>query len=383
MKNQITYSNQHFTASDIEAVKQTLQSGLLPQGLKISEFEEKFAAYVGSRYAIAVSSGTAALHLSALALGVNEDSNVIVSPIAFASVGNCVRYCGGNVYFADIDPETLNLNINAVKDLIDSKPEGFFSGIIAADFSGRPMQLDLLRALAEDNEMWVIEEASHAPGGHFFDINEKKHNCGSGYFAELAVFSFLPENHITTDEGGMITTNNTVLHEKIKMLRSHGVTKDAALMNENHGGWYYEMQELGFNYRMPDILAALGISQLSMADSNMSRRQELALRYHKAFEGSSVITPKPMTKGFHAYFTFIIQAENRKGLYDHLHANQVFAKVHYIPLHLMPYYKNLGFKQGDYPMAEAYYHKCLSLPIYPSLTNKEQEYIIEKVLEFV
>lgn len=379
----IPYGRQNITEADVQAVIETLRSDYLTQGPKIAEFEEKFASYIGSRYAVAVSNGTAALHLSMMALGVDEETNVIVSPITFAADGNCVRYCGGNVYFADIDPETYNIDINSVKNLIDSMPEGFFSGIIVVDFAGRPMELDALRALTEENDMWIVEDACHAPGGHFFDLNEKRHNCGSGYFAELAVFSFHPVKHIATGEGGMITTNNTQLYEKLKLLRTHGITKDPALMDQNHGGWYYEMIELGYNYRMPDIIAALGISQLALADTNMQRRQVIAQRYNKAFENTPVKSPKVMANGLHAYHLYIIQVENRKGLYDHLHANQIYAQVHYVPMHLMPYYKNMGFKEADYPVAEAYYNKCLSLPMYASLTDEQQEYVIEKVLEFV
>ncbi len=379
----IPYGRQHISDLDIQAVIETLQSDFLTQGPKIAEFEEKFASYIGSRYAVAVSNGTAALHLSMMALGVDDETNVIVSPITFAADGNGVRYCGGNVYFADIDPETYNIDINSVKNLIESMPEGFFSGIVVVDFAGRPMELDILRALTEENDMWIVEDACHAPGGHFFDINEKRHNCGSGYFAELAVFSFHPVKHIATGEGGMITTNNTQLYEKLKLLRTHGITKDPAIMDQNHGGWYYEMIELGYNYRMPDIQAALGISQLSVADANMQRRQELARRYNKAFENTPIKAPKVMTNGLHAYHLYVIQVENRKGLYDHLHANQIYAQVHYVPMHLMPYYKNLGFKEGDYPVSEAYYNKCLSLPMYASLTDEQQDYVIEKVLEFV
>jgi UDP-4-amino-4,6-dideoxy-N-acetyl-beta-L-altrosamine transaminase len=383
MMKPIPYGRQHITDEDIEAVKEVLQSDFLTQGPKVTEFEEKFAEYIGSKYAVAVANGTAALHLAAMAMEVNSKTNVIVSPITFAADGNCIRYCGGNVYFADIDPLTFNLDIKSVKRLIDSKPEGFFQGIIPVDFAGRPVELDALRDLAQENDMWIIEDACHAPGAHFFDIHGTRHNCGSGYFAELAVFSFHPVKHIATGEGGMITTNNIALYEKLKLLRTHGITKEPGMMEENHGGWYYEMVELGYNYRLSDILAALGISQLKKADAGMQRRQEIAKKYHDAFLGTNVITPQQMTNGLHAYHLYIVQVENRKGLYDHLKANQIHCQVHYVPMHLLPYYKNLGHKAGEVPVAEAYYEKCLSLPMFPSLTDAEQNYVIEKVLEFV
>jgi len=381
--NPIPYGRQYISDADIAAVTEVLRSDFLTQGPKVAEFEEKFAAYVGSQYAVAVANGTAALHLAAMAMNVDRKSNVIVSPITFAADGNCIRYCGGNVYFADINPDTFNLDIKAVKKLIDSKPEGFFQGIIPVDFAGRPVEMDAMRALAHDNDLWIIEDACHAPGAHFFDSQGTRHNCGSGYFAELTVFSFHPVKHIATGEGGMITTNNLALYEKLKLLRTHGITKDPGLMEQNDGGWYYEMVELGYNYRLSDILAVLGISQLAQADKNMQRRQEIAKKYNQAFAGTSLKTPLPMTHGRHGYHLYIVQVANRKGLYDHLKANNIFAQVHYVPMHLLPYYKNLGHKAGDYPVAEAYYEKCLSLPMYPSMTDAEQDYVIAKVLEFI
>ncbi len=378
----IPYGRQHITDEDIQAVIETLKSDYLTQGPKIQEFEDKFAAYVGSRFAVAVANGTAALHLCAVALDVNQNTNVITTPITFAASANCVRYCGGNIFFADINPETYLLDIKSVKALIESKPKGYFHGIIPVDFAGFPVDLEEYRKLADEHGLWIIEDACHAPGGFFIDSKQSKAFCGNGIYADMAIFSFHPVKHIATGEGGMITTNNHKLYEKLKLLRTHGITKDQRLMHENHGGWYYEMQELGFNYRLPDMLATLGITQLHQADKGLNRRQEIAERYTKAFLGTSIYAPKFNNEGKHAYHLYIIQVENRLSLYNHLREKNIFAQVHYIPVHLMPYYKQFGWKKGDFPVAEAYYEKCLSLPMYPSLTNEEQNYVIESVLEF-
>ncbi|RYD82266.1 MAG: UDP-4-amino-4,6-dideoxy-N-acetyl-beta-L-altrosamine transaminase [Sphingobacteriales bacterium] len=378
----IPYGRQHITEEDIQAVVETLKSDYLTQGPKIQEFEEKFAAYVGSKYAVAVANGTAALHLCAMALNVNENSNVITTPITFAASANCVRYCGGNVFFADIDPDTFLLDINKVKALIESKPKGFFHGIIPVDFAGYPVDLEAYRQLADEHSLWIIEDACHAPGGYFIDSKNTKAFCGNGVYADLSIFSFHPVKHIATGEGGMITTNDSTLYEKLKLLRTHGITKDPNLMHENHGGWYYEMVELGYNYRLPDMLATLGITQLHQADKGLQRRQEIADKYTKAFSGTSIYAPKFGIEGKHAYHLYIIQIENRLALYNHLREKNIFAQVHYIPVHLMPYYKQFGWKKGDFPIAESYYEKCLSLPMYPSMTNEEQDYVIDCVLKF-
>lgn len=378
----IPYGRQHITDVDIQAVVETLKSDYLTQGPKIQEFEEKFAAYVGAKYAVAVANGTAALHLCAMALDVNAKTNVITTPITFAASANCVRYCGGNVFFADIDPDTFLLDINKVKALIESKPKGFFHGIIPVDFAGYPVDLEAYRKLADEHGLWIIEDACHAPGGYFTDSNNTKAFCGNGIYADLAIFSFHPVKHIATGEGGMITTNNEKLYEKLKLLRTHGITKDPNIMHENHGGWYYEMVDLGYNYRLPDMLATLGITQLHQADKGLQRRQEIADRYNAAFKNTHIVMPDYSGNGLHAYHLYIIRSENRLALYNHLREKSIFAQVHYIPVHLMPYYKQLGWKKGDFPIAESYYEKCLSLPMYPSLTNEEQDYVIDCVLNF-
>ena len=387
----IPYGRQHITDADIEAVVETLQSDYLTQGPKVAEFEQAFAAYIGAKYAVAVSNGTAALHLCALALGVNEETRVITTPITFVASANCVRYCGGTVAFSDINPATALLDVEKVRQLIESKPEGYFSGIIPVDFAGNPVNLEAFRELADAHGLWLIEDAAHAPGGYFYDSSGKKQMCGNGAYADLAIFSFHPVKHIATGEGGMITTNNEQLHKKILQLRTHGITRDAEQMEENHGGWYMEMQELGYNYRLPDMLCALGISQLHRADAGMARRKGIAKIYDSAFKGiEGIATLKTETAALgtegetgHAYHLYVIRVQDRKGLYDFLRQHNIFAQVHYIPAHTMPYYRSLGHSKGDFPEAEQYYSECLSLPMYPSLTQEEQQFVIEKVKEFV
>ncbi len=379
MERPIPYGKQHLSQEDIDAVVSCLKSDLWTQGPLVSAFENAFAKYTGAKYAVAVANGTAALHLCTLALDVDEHTNVITTPITFAASANCVRYCNGNVYFADIEKDTLLIDIRKVKELIASKPSGFFKGIIPVDFAGSAVNLEELRKVADDNGMWIIEDACHAPGGYFTDSAGQKQFCGNGKFADLAIFSFHPVKHIACGEGGMITTDNEELYKKLLQLRTHGITKDPALMKKNDGGWYYEMQMLGFNYRIPDVLCALGLSQLSRADEGLEKRREIASRYRKAFNGKIEM---PAEDPGHAYHLFIIRTRNRKALYDHLRSKNIFCQVHYIPVHTLPYYQSLGFREGDYPEAEHYYSEGLSLPMFPTLTNEEQDLVIKEILTF-
>ncbi|MFD2999159.1 UDP-4-amino-4,6-dideoxy-N-acetyl-beta-L-altrosamine transaminase [Pontibacter toksunensis] len=387
----IPYGKQHITDADIKAVVETLQSDYLTQGPKVAAFEKAFADYVGAKYAVAVANGTAALHLCTLALGVNEESRVITTPITFVASANCVHYCGGTVEFADINPATALLDIEKVRQLLESKPKGYYSGIIPVDFAGNPVNMEELRALADAHGLWIIEDACHAPGGFFYDSKGQKQICGNGQYADLAIFSFHPVKHIATGEGGMVTTNDEQLYKKLLQLRTHGITREPDLMQENHGGWYMEMQELGYNYRIPDMLCALGISQLQRAETGLARRKGIAKIYDEAFkevEGIEILSTNPAAMGAqgdkgHAYHLYVIRVQDRKGTYDFLRQHQIFAQVHYIPVHTMPYYRSLGHSKGAFPEAEQYYAHCLSLPMYPSLTQEEQAFVIQKVKEFV
>lgn len=379
----IPYGRQNITEKDIKAVIETLQSDFLTQGPKIEEFEKAFAKYIGSKYAVAISNGTAALHLCAMAFDVDANTNVITTPITFAASANCVRYCGGNVYFADINPDTFTLDLAKVEALINSKPKGFFKGIIPVDFAGYAVNLEEFKKLADKYNLWIIEDACHAPGGYFTDSNGKKQFCGNSNYADMAIFSFHPVKHIACGEGGMITTNNEELYKKLLLYRTHGITKNPVLLQENHGGWYYEMQELGYNYRLTDFQAALGITQLERADEGLVRRREIAKNYYEAFKNENGILKQSGVVEGHAYHLYIIEVEKRKELYDFLRSKNIFCQVHYIPVHTMPYYKGLGNKKGDFPISEDYYSKCLSLPMYPTLTNNEQDYVITAIKEFL
>ena len=391
MSKPIPYGKQHITSEDIDAVVEALQSDYLTQGPKILQFEVAFAKYVGAEYAVALSNGTAALHLCTFALGVQPGDKVITTPITFAASANCVRYCGGEVVFGDIDPTTYLLDIQTVKALLEASPKGTYKGIIPVDFAGRAVDLEAYRALADEYGCWLIEDACHAPGGYFIDSNGKEQNCGNGQFADLAIFSFHPVKHIATGEGGMITTNNEELYQKLLMLRTHGIVKlndiytnsvEFAGGIDNYPLWYMEMQDLGYNYRITDFQAALGLSQLKRADQGIQRRREIAASYQKAFHGKDFVKGQSgLIKG-HAYHLYILEVENRFGLYNYLRERNILAQIHYIPVHLMPYYRQFGWKEGDMPNAEKYYKHCISLPMYPTLTEDQQKFVINTILKF-
>ena len=387
----IPYGRQNITQEDIDIVVEALKSDYLTQGPKILEFENAFAKYVGSKYAVAVANGTAALHLCTLALDVKKGQKVITTPITFAASANCVRYCDGEVVFADIDPETYLLDFDSVKSILEASPMGTYQGIIPVDFAGRAVDLEKFRKLADEYNLWIIEDSCHAPGGCFIDEKGNEQNCGNGNFADLAIFSFHPVKHIASGEGGMITTNNEVLYQKLLMLRTHGIVKSNELYTnsiEFAGGkdtyplWYMEMQELGFNYRLTDFQAALGLSQLKRADEGLQRRREIAQTYYEAFKNKSFIKGQSGVVEGHAYHLYIIEVENRLELYNYLRTKNIFAQIHYIPCHLMPYYRQFGWKAGDMPNSENYYKHCISLPMYPTLSFEEQTFVINKILNY-
>lgn len=379
---QIPYGRQDITDDDVRAVVEALKSDFLTQGPRIADFESAFADYVGAKYAVAVSNGTAALHIAALALGVNSESRVITTPITFAASSNCITYCGGTVEFVDIDPETGLIDLNQVRDLIEANPPGTFHGVLPVDFAGAAVDLKLLRDLANKHNLWILEDACHAPGGYFLDSEGRKHVCGSGESADMTVFSFHPVKHIACGEGGMITTNDPSLYQKLLLLRTHGITKDPSLMEEDHGGWYYEMQELGFNYRLTDIQAALGLSQLRRAESGLARRREIARLYDELFAGTPVRPLGLRSREGHAFHLYVVRVPARRELYDYLRAEGIFAQVHYLPVPALPYYRRLGYRADKFPAAQEYYAECLSIPMYPTLTDDQVKFVAEKILSF-
>jgi len=395
MKSPIPYGKQQITAEDINEVTRVLQSDFLTQGPEIPAFEAAFAAYIGAPYAVAVANGTAALHLAVLALGLKPGQKVICPPISFAASANCIRYAGGEVVFADIMPWQPCLDAKAVEACLQNAKPGEFAGIVAVSFAGYPIDLEPLRKIADAHGLWILEDSCHAPGAYRKSKDGTLHRSGDCSLADAAIFSFHPVKHIACGEGGMVTVKNEALHTKVSLLRTHGITRDISKFKNpvalaagtsdasEYPGWYMEMQELGYNFRLSDILAALGKSQLSRAEAGFAERHRIANRYYEAFaEHPSICLYPPDEVAVHAYHLFVIAAERRLELYQHLKKEQIFAQVHYVPIHLMPYYAEQGWKAGDFPVAEAYYRSCLSLPMYPSLTVQEQDRVIQAVLEF-
>lgn len=376
----IPYGKQEITEADIQAVTEVLKSDFLTQGPKVKEFEDRFAEYVGAKYALATANATLALHLGVLALGVKPKQKVITSPITFVASGNSVLYCGGEIAFADIDPKTLCLDPNRVEDLVKKSPESY-RGIIPIDFAGFPIRMDDFKTIADRYGLWIIEDACHAPGAYYTDAKGAVQKTGNNQYSDISIFSFHPVKHIATGEGGMITTNNRDLYKKIQLLRTHGITKDPKQMNRFDGDWYHEMHELGFNYRISDVLCALGISQLSRADQALARRKEIAKRYDTELAGLPIRLPYSSEKNSHAYHLYVIQTEKRKELFSFMKEKGIAPQVHYIPVYQQPYYVQRYGKQ-HFENAEKYYQGCLSIPLYHSMTNDEQTRVIEAIKNF-
>ena len=382
LNQRIPYGRHWISDDDIDAVLSVLQSDFLTQGPKVREFEKNFSAYIGCRHAVALANGTAALHLSVQALGLKPGEKVVTTPITFAASANCILYVGGEVEFVDIDSDTFLMDLNQLEDKLR---QGVFRGIIPVHFTGLTVNMEQIRWLADRYGCWILEDACHAPGASFISSHGETVRCGYGFYADAAIFSFHPVKHIAAGEGGMVTTNRRELTKKIELLRNHGITKKSGEMFDNHGGWYYEMQELGFNYRLSDIHAALGLNQLERIEDGLVRRRDIAKRYSEAFDDLPEILTQKVTSSqrndHHAYHLYVIRVNHRKELYDYLHGQRVFVQVHYIPLHSQPYYVG-RYGTQNFPNAEAYYEQCLSLPLYPSLTPDEQEFIIQAVLGF-
>jgi UDP-4-amino-4,6-dideoxy-N-acetyl-beta-L-altrosamine transaminase len=380
MRKAIPYGRQSIDQADIDAVIETLQSDYLTTGPKVAEFEEKFAKYVGAEYAVAVSNGTAALHLACLALGLKEGQKVLTTPITFAASSNCVLYCGAEIEFCDIDPETYLIDIPALEAKLIKNPNSY-AGIIPVDFTGLPVDTEKLRALANKYNLWIIEDACHAPGAYFIDSKAQKIMAGNGEYSELTCFSFHPVKHIACGEGGMITTKDQELYLSLKNLRTHGIRNYE--LEENHGGWYHEMHDLGYNYRLPDINCALGVTQLEKADEGLERRFEIAHRYDlELADLDQVKIQKQLDNTQNAYHLYVIEVPNRKAFYEFLREKQIFAQVHYIPTHLHPFYRQKGWTLGDLPMSEHYYEHCISIPMYPGLSDDDQTYVIDCIHQF-
>jgi UDP-4-amino-4,6-dideoxy-N-acetyl-beta-L-altrosamine transaminase len=378
----IPYGKQTISDDEIGSVGNILQGDWLTQGPTVSKFESCIAEYCGAKYAIVVSNGTAALHLSNLALLLKPKAKVLTSPISFVATSNSIIYAGGIPTFCDIDPLTFNMDPAALEETLKKNPD--IAGIIPVHLGGLVANMEEIHKLAKANGQWIIEDACHALAGRWTDSQNIEHRVGDCAYSDLTIFSFHPVKHITTGEGGAITTNNKSLYKHLLELRSHGITRDPSRIDDDHGDWYYEMQNLGYNYRLTDFQAALGISQLAKSDIWATRRRQLVERYDLAFEHLPKLNPQSHPANQKAcYHLYIVQASNRRKLYDFLSEHKIHTQVHYIPIHLQPYYQaHYGFGVGDFPKAERYYESALSLPLFPGLTDADQEYVISKILEF-
>ncbi|MDE5779084.1 MAG: UDP-4-amino-4,6-dideoxy-N-acetyl-beta-L-altrosamine transaminase [Lachnospiraceae bacterium] len=371
----IPYGRQSIDEDDIQAVVDVLRSDYLTTGPKVSEFEEKVAGYVGAKYAVAVSNGTAALHIACLAAGIGQGDEVITTPITFAASSNCVLYCGGTPVFADIDADTYNISPEEIERKITDKTKA----IIPVHYTGQPCDMDTIIEIARKHNLLVIEDAAHALGASY-----KEKRIGS--ISDMTCFSFHPVKPITTGEGGMVVTNDEELYKKLVLFRSHGITRDGGMMTENQGNWYYQQLELGYNYRITDISCALGISQMNKLDGFLVKRREIANRYDKAFKDvADIKIPKQIADGNSGWHLYMIQVMNksRKEVFDQLRTVGIGVNVHYIPVYQHPYYQNHGYSACCLPNAESFYERAISLPIHPALTVEQQQYVIDKVLEFV
>jgi len=374
----LPYGRQSVDEQDIHAVVAALQSEWLTTGPKVSEFEAAFAKEVGAKYAVAVSSGTAALHAAAFAAGIGPDDEAITTPMTFAATANCVRYQGGTVVFADVRKDTLNLDPAKVEALVTRKTKA----IITVDYTGQPSDLDEFSAVASRHSLTVIEDACHALGATY-------RGRRVGALADLTTFSLHPVKHITTGEGGMVTTNNPELASRLRRFRTHGITTEFR-EREQEGSWFYEMTELGFNYRLTDLQSALGLSQLSKLSGWIVRRRQIAARYTAAFAAMPEIeTPTVLPDREPAWHLYVILLNldrlraGRAEVFKALRAENIGVNVHYIPVPWHPYYQSLGYKKGEWPVAESAYERMISLPIFPSMTDDDVEDVIEAVTKVV
>lgn len=370
----IPYGKQLLDDADIQAVVNVLKSDYLTTGPKVVEFEKKVANYVGVKYAVAVSSGTAALHVACLAAGIGMGDEVITTPITFAASSNCVLYCGGVPIFADINADTYNINPVEIEKKITQKTKA----IIPVHYTGKPCDMDKINEIARKHNLLIIEDAAHALGAVY-----KGKMIGS--FSDMTCFSFHPVKPITTGEGGMVVTNDEKLYRRLLMFRSHGIIRDDELMTDNQGAWYYQQQDIGFNYRITDISCGLGISQMNKLEYFLERRQKIARCYNQEFGKLAGIRipemPNNVKSGWHLYVIQILK-KDRKAVFDKLREAGIGVNVHYIPVYKHPYYQKIGYRNCCCPNAEKFYERAISLPIFPALTLEEQQYVIDKVIEY-
>lgn len=377
----LPYGKQVIDEEDIQSVIKVLQSDFVTSGPAIEQFEAEIARFTGAKYAVAFTSGTAALHGACYAAGIGKGDEVITTPMTFAASANCVLYLGGKPVFADIDPLTYNLDPKSIKANITEKTKA----IIPVHFTGQPAPLDEILNIAREKNLVVIEDAAHALGA-------KYKNKMIGSIADMTMFSFHPVKHITTGEGGMITTNNRLYYEKLLQFRTHGITRNPEHMTRNHGPWYYEMQFLGYNYRITDIQAALGISQLQKLDQFVDLRKRYAAMYNEAFRHTNTLQiPYQSSEGESSWHLYIVALNlellkgSRKNVFKALLKENIGVNVHYIPVHLLPYYQKLGYRQGLCPNAEQLYNRIITLPLFPGMSEQDVHDVIRavnKVLDY-
>jgi len=379
----IPYGRQNITQSDIDAVVETLTSDYLTQGPRVLDFENAVCDLVSSKYAVSGNSATSMLHVACISLGLGPGGLLWTSPNTFVASSNCGLYCGAAVDFVDIDSETFNIDVGSLEAKlqqaeIENKLPDIF---VAVHFGGQSCDMRQIARLSEQYGFKVIEDASHCIGGHY--DNKLIGNCG---YSDIAIFSFHPVKIITTMEGGLATTNDFGLFQKMKRLRTHGITRDAEFLQQSEGyGWYYEQLELGLNYRITDVQAALGTSQLERLSENIARRRFLAERYKDLLESLPVAYQKSVPESNSAWHLFVIRLlginslEQKSSIFDSLRSRGIGVNVHYIPVHTQPYYKELGFDWGMFPEAESYYTQAISIPLFPELTEYEQDYVVEEL----
>lgn len=376
----IPYGKQDLNEADIEAVVSVLKSDFITQGPKLPLFEQTVAKYCGAEHAVAVNSATSALHIACLSLGLKEGDSLWTSPNSFVASANCALYCGAQVDFVDIDPQTYNLCSKALEEkLIQAEAQNNLPKIvIPVHFAGQSCDMKRIHELAQEYGFKIIEDASHAIGGKYLDKP-----IGNCLHSDITVFSFHPVKIVTTAEGGMALTNNAELAEKMQLYRSHGVTRDPALMTmPADGEWSYQQVELGFNYRMTELQAALGISQMQRLDDFVAKRHQLQKRYDQLLTSLPLVKPYQSKDSYSALHLYPIQLQleniqkNRAQVFHDLREAGVGVNVHYIPIHTQPYYQSLGFRLGDFPIAEAYYQQALTIPMFHSLNSQQQEQVV-------
>lgn len=379
----IYYGKQSIDEADIQAVEEVLRSDFLTQGPAIERFEHSVADYCGVKYAVAVTNATSALHIACLAAGLGPGNILWTSPITFVASANCGHYCGADVDFVDIDEKTYNMSVDALAEKLRraKKKNKLPKIVVPVHLAGQSCDMERIRELSEKYGFTVIEDASHAVGADYLDTK-----VGSCAFSDMAVFSFHPVKIITTGEGGMVLTNDKDLYERLILLRSHGITRDPAKMtHEADGPWYYQQIALGFNYRMTDIQAALGASQMTRLDAFVARRRELAARYNALLKDFPLVTPDVMKGADPSWHIYIVRmvfgqiGKTKRQIFEEMKERGVVLNLHYIPVHRQPYYEKLGFRQGDFPHSEKYYEEAFTLPLYYSLANDEQDYIVESL----